>query len=71
MDEMRQIITIDRIREDYRLGNYSVRELWSRIHKKAMEMQSMNIWIHLLSAEEIEPHLSYIEIGRASCRERV
>ncbi len=61
MDEMKQIITIDRIREDYRQGKYSVRELWRRIHKEAMETQSMNIWIHLLTAEEMEPHLSYIE----------
>ncbi|MBP3475978.1 MAG: allophanate hydrolase [Lachnospiraceae bacterium] len=53
--------TLAEIRKGYDSGSYSVRELWSRIHEEALRLESMNIWIHLLTAEEIEPYLSYIE----------
>lgn len=53
--------TLAEIRKGYDSGSYTVRELWSRIHEEALKLESMNIWIHLLTAEEIEPYLTYIE----------
>lgn len=53
--------TLAKIRKEYESGSYSVRELWQQIHEKALELKPMNIWIHLLTEEEIEPYLTYIE----------
>ena len=53
--------TLAKIRKEYESGSYSVRELWRQIHEKALELKPMNIWIHLLTEEEIEPYLAYIE----------
>lgn len=53
--------TIAEIKKEYDSGSYTVRELWHRIHEEALKLESMNIWIHLLTEEEIEPYLTYLE----------
>lgn len=54
-------LSLAAVRDAYRRGEYTPRELLTRLSEQARSQAGYNAWIHLLDAAELDPYLSALE----------
>lgn len=54
-------LTISSIKKAYASGELTIRRMWENIKEQAAVYEDKNIWIHLLTDEEIEEYISKLE----------
>lgn len=54
-------LSINDVKKKYASGEVTLRQMWEMIKEKSEQYKEKNIWIHLLSDEEIEPYLANLE----------
>ena len=54
-------LTISEVKEKYISGEMTIRQMWKQIKDLAATFEDKNIWIHLLTDEEIEKYIARLE----------
>ncbi len=54
-------MTISDVERMYEFGELTLRQMWNNVKEKAKLYRDKNIWIHILTDEEIEPYICKLE----------
>ena len=58
---MNTLLDIETLKAGYQSGELTPRKLVADIRRRIVAVENPNIWIHLLTEEELEPYLEYLD----------